>query len=86
MKYLIIASAIFLAGCQTTVEREFPPIPPSLSSPCEQLELIPENTDKLSEMLVIVTNNYSRYHQCQSKVDAWLMWYKEQQEIFEDVY
>jgi len=86
MKYLVITSLIFLAGCQTTVEREFPPVSPSLAVPCEQLEIIPENTDKLSELLVVVTNNYSRYHQCQAKVDAWLKWYEKQKEIFESVY
>lgn len=86
MKYLALASLIFLAGCQTTVEREFPPIPPSLEISCEDLELVPENTDKLSEILLVVTNNYSRYHTCQAKVDAWLKWYEDQKEIFESAY
>jgi len=86
MKFLMLISLMFLAGCQTTVEREFPPIPPGLTVSCEQLELIPENTDKMSEMLVVITDNYSSYHRCQAKVDAWLMWYKEQKEIFESVY
>jgi hypothetical protein len=86
MKYLILVSLIFLVGCQTTVEREFPSIPPSLSFPCEDLDLISEDTDKMSEMLVVITNNYNSYHRCQAKVDAWLMWHKEQKEIFESVY
>lgn len=86
MKYFLLSSLIFLAGCQTTVEREFPPAPPSLMISCENLELVPENTDKLSEILVVVTENYSRYHECQSKVDAWISWYNNQKEIFESAY
>jgi hypothetical protein len=85
MKYLLFASLILLTGCQTIVERQFPDVPPSLKVPCENLELVPENTDKLSELLVIVTNNYSRYNECQLKVDAWLEWHTRQKEIFESL-
>jgi hypothetical protein len=88
MKSLIIVGlVIFLSGCVATVpvSRNFPDIPPSLQAGCENLELVPAGTDKLSEVLVVVTNNYSKYHECQIKVETWQEWYKTQKEIFDSV-
>jgi hypothetical protein len=88
MKLLAIAVLVmFLSGCVTTipVSRNFPDIPPSLSTGCENLELVPDQTNKLSEVLVVITNNYSKYHECQIKVETWQQWYRAQKEIFNSV-
>lgn len=85
MKILIIASLILLTGCATPIARQFPDTPPSLQAGCENLELVAPNTEKLSEVLVVVTNNYSKYHECQIKVETWQHWYKTQKKIFDSV-
>jgi len=77
---------IFLSGCIATVpvSRKFPDIPAVLTTPCEELKTTPQ-TDKLSETLAVITENYSLYYQCSLKVDTWLDWYQQQQQIFESV-
>jgi hypothetical protein len=76
---------IFLVGCSATpVKRNFPEIPQSLMTACESIDQVPE-TKKLSVILSVVTKNYSQYQECSLKVDAWRLWYEEQQKIFNSV-
>lgn len=85
MKYLTILLPLLLSGCLTMpVERRFPDVPDELKVACPDLKQINETT-KLSEVVKIVTDNYTQYHECQSKVDIWIDWYKTQKQIFEDV-
>ena len=87
MKSVItIAVSMLLSGCLATVpvSRKFPDVPSVLETPCESLKLVPE-TDKLSETLVTITENYTLYHECSLKVDIWMTWYQEQKKIFESV-
>jgi hypothetical protein len=86
MKIYLLIPLLFLAGCQTAVERNFPDIPPGLSSRCENLQLIPEDTTKMSQLLSVVTDNYNQYLTCQAKVEAWQSWYVEQKEIFQSIH
>jgi DNA invertase Pin-like site-specific DNA recombinase len=44
-----------------------------------------EPTEKLSEVLKVVVDNYGQYHECKIKVDTWVEWYKTQKDIFESV-
>lgn len=85
MKKLLIV--LLLTGCSTTVPvaRNFPEIPDSLKKPCTPLEQIKEGTTKLSEVITVVTNNYTEYHMCSDKVDMWIEWYTLQKEIFDSV-
>jgi hypothetical protein len=85
MKLFVVVFVMLLAGCQTIVERKFPDIPPSIKTQCAPLQLVPVNTTKMSELLVVVTDNYNLYLECQAKVNAWQLWYKEQKTIFESV-
>lgn len=85
MKVLVALSLLFLAGCATPVQRDFPSVPPSLRSGCEDLTLIEVGTDKLSEVLVVVTGNYAKYHECQIKVETWQEWYNTQRDIFNSI-
>ena len=79
MKYLIVLS-LLLTSC--AVNRTFPDIPPSLKEECENLKTVPNDTTKLSDALEIITNNYTLYHTCKYKNQAWLTWYEEQKKIF----
>ena len=84
MKRLIIISAILLSAC-VPVERHFPEVPAELKTACPDLAQMDPATDRLSEVINTVTVNYSTYHECKIRVDAWMEWYKTQQTIFEEV-
>jgi hypothetical protein len=87
MKYiLILASTILLTGCLSTpVKRTFPEAPTELMTQCLDLLQIKEGTTQLSEVLKVVTENYSQYHECNIKNQLWIEWYKSQKEIFNSV-
>ena len=85
MKKLILIPLIALVGCVgVPIERKFPGLPESLKQPCADLQTVPEDNTKLSEMMIVVTSNYKEYHTCQIKVESWLEWYEVQKKIFED--
>lgn len=84
-KLLALVTALTLVGCVgVPVERKFPGIPESLKQPCAELQTVPTDNTKLSEMMIVVTNNYKEYHTCQIKVESWQEWYETQKKIFED--
>ena len=85
-KLLLLIPIVFLTGCLVTtpVKRNFPEVPKELMEACPDLKTVPE-TEKLSEVLKVVTNNYGQYHECRIKVDTWIEWYNTQKQIFESV-
>lgn len=86
MKYLLLP-LLLLTGCSTTVPvvMKFPDVPPELAAPCAELEQTPPGTTQLSKTLEVVVKNYSKYHECKTKVDAWVEWHKTQKQIYESV-
>ena len=90
MKYLIyVLCMLALSGCQTIPALPalpaFPELPPGLQEPCAKLEKINIKTPTLSDTLMVVTNNYSRYHECSNKVDTLLEWHRTQKKISESL-
>jgi hypothetical protein len=84
-KVLFLVPLLFLTGCLTTpVKRNFPEVPQELMQACPDLKLV-DQTDKLSDVLKVVTDNYGQYHECRIKVDTWIEWYKTQKQIFDSV-
>lgn len=85
MKKLLILS-LLLAGCSTTVpvKRTFPDAPKELKTLCPDLKLLPD-TDKLSDVLSVVSENYAMYKECQLTVDLWNEWHREQKKNFDSV-
>lgn len=84
MKRLAFILPLFLlTGCLVTapVKHKFPDVPAELLKACPELQQV-EPTEKLSEVLKVVTKNYSQYHECQIVVDTWIEWYKLQKEIY----
>jgi len=77
---------LVLTGCSVfvPVKRTFPDVPKELSAKCPNLKLIPD-TDKLSEVIAVVADNYSTYKECQLTVDLWNEWYTKQKTNFESV-
>lgn len=85
-KIFYLFAALTLSGCATTVPvtAKFPAVPADLMTTCPDLKE-QQATTKLSDVLSTVTENYGKYHECQTKVDSWIEWYKGQKTIFESV-
>ncbi len=86
MKYLI-ALTILLTGCSTTVpvKRNFPDVPQSMTVLCPELKKIEGDPVSIVDLHKTVVENYTLYHECAVKVDAWNEWHRTQKEIFESV-
>ena len=85
-RLLAFILVVLLTGClNTPVARHFPEVPEELKTACPSLEQVDPATTKLSEVVRVVTDNYTQYHECRVKVDAWIEWYKTQRSIFEEV-
>jgi hypothetical protein len=88
MKNIILLCALLtLSGCATVVPvtQKFPEIPATLRDTCPSLTLIEGETTTLSNLTKVVTINYTKYHECAAKVDAWVTWYRSQKDIFNSV-
>jgi len=86
MRTLLLVSMIVLSGCSTTVPVtvKFPEAPKELMTTCPDLKQTPP-TSKLSDVLQVVTDNYSQYYECRVKLDSWIEWYKTQRTLFEEI-
>jgi len=85
-KLLAFIPVVLLTGClNTPVSRHFPEVPEELKTACPSLEQVDPATTKLSEVVRVVTDNYTQYHECRVKVDAWIEWYQTQRAIFDSV-
>lgn len=86
MKQLIVILSVALTACTTVpVKRSFPEVPRELLTTCADLKTVPEGTTKLSDVLTVVTDNYTIYQECAVQNDAWIEWYRDQKRIFESV-
>lgn len=84
-KLLSLVIVILLVGCSSTpVKRNFPQVPQELLQACPDLKQT-NSTEKLSEVLKTVVDNYGQYHECKIKADTWIEWYNTQKNIFESV-
>jgi hypothetical protein len=83
MKFILLSLLIFLTGCSNTVplQRKFPEIPNVLLEKCPDLQKTKENSN-LSDIVKVITTNYSLYHECAAKHDAFVEWYKTQKKIY----
>jgi hypothetical protein len=92
MKYtaLLIITLIALealTGCSTAapVTARFPEAPGNVTlTACPQLQKLSDDAT-LSDIAKTITTNYTTYHECAVKMDAWIEWYQKQKYIFENV-
>ena len=85
MKYSLLILPFLLAGCLATpVKRNFPEVPEELKVVCPDLQKVKQDA-KLSDVISTVSTNYTQYHECRAKVDAWNEWYKNQKQVFDSV-
>lgn len=87
MKYILLALALALTACSTTVpvKQEFPVAPQILLERCPDLMQIDDGKNSLREMLKVVIQNYATYYQCAEKTHGWQQWYNDQKKIYEEV-
>jgi len=87
-KFLPLILVLLLVGCKddaVPVAVRFPDVPAELLEACPDLKEVDANTTKLSEVIGVVSENYSQYHSCRLQVDNWIEWYKTQKKIFDDI-
>lgn len=84
MKYLLLMIVLTLSACSATVpvKRTFPEVPSVLLEKCAALKKVKENA-QLSDLIKTVAENYSLYHECSSKHESFVEWYKIQKQTFE---
>ena len=82
---LVLPCLLLLIGCSTAapVTAKFPTVPDIIKEDCDRLNLVKE-TSTLSDVMITITQNYIKYHDCARKNQAWKEWYDQQKRIFED--
>jgi hypothetical protein len=83
-RLILLLPVLLLTGCLATVpvKQQWPAVPEELLKACPDLLKVDPNTSKLSDVLQVVTDNYSQYYDCKSKVDDWIIWYNGQKDIY----
>ena len=90
MKKIIAISVcmLLLTGCKddvVPVAAKFPEVPKELMEACPDLALVDPKTNKLSDVISVVSKNYGSYYECKIKVDNWIEWYNSQKSVFDKV-
>ena len=87
MKIWILLAPFMLTGClfkqPVPIKQVWPDVPKELLDACPDLKLVKPDTDKLSDVISVVSENYSTYYECKAKVDDWIVWYNGQKKISE---
>lgn len=83
-KVLAIIGLMMLSGCSMLfpVSPEFPEAPKTLKEKCGPLNTLKDDA-KLSDLMITITQNYMKYHDCSIKNDSWNEWYDEQKKIYD---
>jgi hypothetical protein len=88
MKLLTVLLSLFLiVGCTTVPVKplKFPDAPSALIQKCEKLKTIDNDQVSVVDMIKVVVENYTLYHECSLKVDGWIEWHKKQKENHESI-
>lgn len=86
MKPAALLLAVLLAGCATQpvpIKQKFPDVDKDNLIACPNLKEVAETNASLTDLLLVVQDNYSLYYTCKDRVDAWIKWYNEQKKIFD---
>jgi hypothetical protein len=88
-KLLVLLPVFLLSGClmddPAIVKMTWPDVPKEIMVACPDLQTVDQSNAQLSDVLDVVTDNYSKYQECQVKVDSWINWYTSQKKIYESV-
>jgi len=84
---VFIVLLFLITACSTAVPitQKFPDAPDMLKEKCPPLKTIPGEKVTIIEFTRTVSENYTLYHQCAGRTDAWIDWYQQQKKIWDDV-
>lgn len=85
MRLLVLASTLLLSGCLVSAPKFPNPASADVMESCPQLKLAKTDSDKLTDLMDTIADNYKEYYNCKDKVDTWIKWYKQQKENYEKV-
>lgn len=88
MKIIVLLPLLLLTGCFGTapVKHALPEPPKQVIESCPGLGMLDENEERLSELLKVVTQNYTKYHECATKHDYLVKWYRDQKAVHDAVF
>ena len=76
MKYVILLSALLLAGCETfKMGAPWPNQSQEVIKICEPLKTFNQQQVSMAELIDLVQQNYQLYHLCKLNNDSWVKWY-----------
>ena len=82
-KIVSIIACLFVTGCGSTVYvTKVPEVPEELKQPCQELGKI-EQDASTKDAVMVISDNYSKYHECSDRVDNWIYWYGKQKDFIE---
>ena len=86
-KLFLLITALLLTCCfkYIPIKMDFPDAPAEIKQACPDLKQVDEKETKLSKVVEVVSENYSTYHECKLKVDAWIEWHKQQKQISDSI-
>lgn len=84
-KLAVILCVIVLSGCSffVPVVPKFPNAPDMLKEECDPLTTLKDGA-KLSDVMITITQNYMKYHECKRRNQGWREWYEDQKKIYEE--
>ena len=84
---VFIVLAFLITACSTAVPvtQNFPDAPDMLKEKCPELKTIQGEKVTIIEFTRTVSENYTTYHQCAGRTDAWIDWYNQQKKIWEQM-
>lgn len=87
MRIVLLGLVSLSAACSTAVPltQNFPEAPAILMEKCPELKIIAGEKTTIIEFTKTVSENYTTYHQCAGRNEAWIDWYNQQKKIFEDM-
>lgn len=85
MRLLILTSTVLLSGCLASAPKFPAPASEEVMQACPQLKLAKTDSDKLTDLMDTIADNYKEYYECKDKLDTWIKWYKKQKENYDKV-
>jgi hypothetical protein len=82
--YILLAFLITACSTVVPVTQSFPEAPAVLMEKCPELKTIQGERISIVDFTRTVSENYTTYHQCAGRTDAWIDWYGQQKKIWDE--
>jgi len=84
---IFIVLIFLITACSTAVPLTpgFPEAPAVLMEKCTELKTIAGEKVTIVDFTKTVSENYTIYHQCAGRNEAWIDWYNQQKKIWEEL-